>query len=120
MRTVQFPAGSSVYGSLNGLAINGDEVFVLGSKAIVALLSRDQGTLVPQRVIQGAATKLQNCAGLGYDRAANTLFAACRDTHGVFAFGHGAHGDVAPELELTGGGTGIGDPFGVCVSTSAP
>ncbi len=104
----------------SGTAWAQDELFVgnEGATSSITVYARTaNGNVAPTRTLSGAATLLNNPAGLAVDRVNNELIVANFGNNSVTVYPLTANGDVAPLRTLSGGATLLSSPAGLAVDT---
>jgi 6-phosphogluconolactonase (cycloisomerase 2 family) len=106
---VALDASSYVYVSNNNASSGGGWIAVFSPNS--------NGNIAPARIIQGAATGLNEPLGIALDASGN-LYVSNHAGNSVTIFAAGANGNVAPLRVITGSKTGLSGPTGVTVDSN--
>ena len=102
---------------------NSDYIYVSNNNAssgggwISVFSPNSNGNIAPARIIQGAATGLNEPGGIAFDASGN-LYASNHAGNSVTIYASGANGNVAPLRTITGSKTGLNGPTGVTVDSN--
>jgi len=90
-----------------------------GSSTVTEFPPNGNGSAAPAELISGGQTGLNTPVGIALDSAANIYVSNCASIVGgvdsITEYAAGSNGNVMPIATISGGTTGLGEPYGVAV-----